>query len=133
MFPGSIENKWSGIRVFTNQRFALPRPLGCTQMFCNIGVGNELPSEPEIQGMPGANCSIFGCSRSRGNTEIGIFKVLKVIDAEAKNIRDKWIAIIKRSRQEDPAFKSQKERDTLHICELHFAPEGIEHSEYTAN
>ena len=83
--------------------------------------------------MPGANCSIYGCSTSRRNTEIGIFKVPKAIDAEAKNIRDKWIAIIERNRQEDPAFKLQKERDTLHICELHFAPEDIEHSEYTTN
>ena len=81
--------------------------------------------------MPGANCSIFGCSTSRRNTEIGIFKVPKAIDAEAKSIREKWIAVIERNRQEDTSFNSQKERDTLHICELHFAPEDIEYSEYT--
>ena len=83
--------------------------------------------------MPGANCSIFGCSTSRRNTEIGIFEVPKAIDAEAKYIRDKLIAIIERNRQEDPSFKSQKERDTLHICELHFAPEEIQHSKYTTD
>ncbi len=80
--------------------------------------------------MPGANCSIFGCSTSRRNTDIRIFKVPKGTDAEAKNIREKWIAVIERNREKDPSFKSQKERDTLHICELHFAPEDIEYSEY---
>ena len=80
--------------------------------------------------MPGANCSIFGCSSSRRKSGIGIFKLPKAIDAEAKIIREKWIAIIERNREQDPSFKEQKARDSLHICELHFAPEDIEHSEY---
>eukprot|EP00795_Rhopilema_esculentum_P000992 gene992-10767_t len=50
------------------------------------------------------------------------------IDAEAKIIREKWIAIIERNREQDPSFKEQKARNSLHICELHFAPEDIEHS-----
>ncbi len=81
--------------------------------------------------MPGANCSIYGCNSSRRNPHIGIFKVPKAIDQEASIIREQWIAAIARNREEDPDFRSQKERDTLHNCELHFNPEDIEHSKYT--
>ena len=75
--------------------------------------------------MPGANCSIFGCSTSRSKTGIGIFEVpLRTTDFN-KKWRQELIAIITKDRVVDASLKHQIETNTLHICERHFREEQL--------
>jgi len=61
--------------------------------------------------MPGANCSIFGCSTSRKTKGIAI------------EWRQKIVQIITRDRVIDQNLKKQIENRTLHTCELHYPEE----------
>ena len=73
--------------------------------------------------MPGANCSILGCSTSRKTKGIAIFRVPTGDDDYSKNYRQKLVDIITRDRVIDQQLKGQIERRTLHTCELHYPPE----------
>ena len=75
--------------------------------------------------MPGANCSIFGCSTSRSKTGIGIFKVPLPTTDFNKKWRQELIAIITKDRVVDASLKRQIETNTLHICERHFREEQL--------
>ena len=75
--------------------------------------------------MPGANCSIFGCSTSRSKTGIGIFKVPLPTTDFNKKWRQELIAIITKDRVVDASLKRQVETNTLHICERHFREEQL--------
>ena len=74
--------------------------------------------------MPGANCSIRGCSFSRRSKGISIFNIpqknLKLKDAEQEKWRNYMINIITRDREIDSDFRRQINEDRLHICEKHF-------------
>ena len=59
--------------------------------------------------MPGANCSIFGCSTSRSKTGIGIFKVPLPTTDFNKKWRQELIAIITKDRVVDASLKRQIE------------------------
>lgn len=80
--------------------------------------------------MPGANCSIVGCSINRRNKNIGIFKLPKARNEDYKNWRKSWLNVITRTRVIDKSFKTQIENDNVHVCEKHFREEDIEICEY---
>ena len=73
--------------------------------------------------MPGANCSIFGCSTSRKTKGIAIFRVPTGDDDYSTEWRQKIVQIITRDRVIDKSLKNQIERRTLHTCELHYSEE----------
>jgi hypothetical protein len=75
------------------------------------------------QSMPGANCSIFGCSTSRKNKGISIFCVPTGDDAYNTRWREKLFNIITKDRVIDKSLKSQIERRSLYTCELHYNEE----------
>lgn len=73
--------------------------------------------------MPGANCSIYGCSTSRKNKGIAIFRVPTGNDEYSKTWREKIVNIITRDREIDYSLRQQIEHRTLHTCELHYSDE----------
>ena len=75
--------------------------------------------------MPGANCSIFGCSSSRRNSNIGIFKLPTPKDEFHKKWREQLLAVVTRDRIMDASLKSQIKRDKIHICEKHFTEDQL--------
>ena len=62
--------------------------------------------------MPGANCSIFGCSTSRMTKDCSIFKI------PAPN---NDLTVITKDRVKDDSLKRQISAHSLHICEKHFS------------
>lgn len=72
--------------------------------------------------MPGANCSIYGCSVSRRPEYKGLslFKVPAGKSDFDKNWRDKLISIITKDRVIDNSLRGQIEKCNLHICQRHF-------------
>lgn len=70
--------------------------------------------------MPGANCSIFGCSTSRRTTGISIFCIPQGNDEYNTSWRQKLIAVITKDRVVDNKLRTQIEKRNLHVCEKHF-------------
>ena len=79
--------------------------------------------------MPGANCSVFGCSTSRKKKYAGI--TICKIPSEVKDPssdeekerncwREKLLCTILRDRVVDESLRRQIANNNLHICELHF-------------
>ena len=71
--------------------------------------------------MPGENCSIFGCSTSRRNKDLGIFKVPLPNSDVNKKWRSELINIITKDRVVDDALKKRIAITNLFICERHFS------------
>ena len=67
--------------------------------------------------MPGANCSIAGCSTSRRHKGISIFKIPKAKSEVPEYIkwREDLINVIARDRVIDSHLKRQINEDRLHI------------------
>lgn len=78
--------------------------------------------------MPGANCSIPGCtvSRTEKHKGIGIFKVTTRTDEFYSTWRKNILDVIRRYRVEDKGFKKQIDSGNVFVCERHFPPEDIE-------
>ena len=70
--------------------------------------------------MPGANCSIYGCSSSRRNKGIAIFKVPQGDDEYNSNWRKKIINVVIKDRQLDSSLKAQISNKSIYICEKHY-------------
>ena len=70
--------------------------------------------------MPGANCSIYGCSTSRLDKHIGIFRLPTAKDDFSKKWRSDMLHFITRDRVMDDSLRKQIAENTLHVCELHF-------------
>ena len=87
--------------------------------------------------MPGANCSIRGCSSSRRSKGISTFKVppknLKFKDAEQEKWRSDMINIITRDREIDSDLRRQINEDRLHICEKHFQSDEMYYCKFILN
>ena len=87
--------------------------------------------------MPGANCSIRGCSSSRRSKGIIIFNIppknLKLKDAEQEKQRNDMINIITRDREIDSDLRRQINEDRLHICEKHFQPDEMYYCKFIFN
>ena len=79
--------------------------------------------------MPGANCSIYGCSASRRHKGVSIFKVPASNDSFNTSWRENLIAIIPKDGIEDLSLKTQIENKRLFICEKHYLPEMILHND----
>ena len=75
--------------------------------------------------MPGANCSIFGCTKSRTTKGLAIFGIPKKDDEWHRYWREKLVNIITKDREIDADLRGQIERISLHICELHFAEDQV--------
>ena len=75
--------------------------------------------------MPGANCSIFGCIKSRTTKELAIFGISKKDDEWHRDGREKLVNIITKDREIDADLRGQIERKSLHICELHFTKDQL--------
>jgi hypothetical protein len=56
--------------------------------------------------MPGANCSIYGCSTSRRNLNIGIFKLPMAKDDLHKKWREELVSIVTKDRVMDASLKN---------------------------
>ena len=78
--------------------------------------------------MPGANCSIFGCSVSRKPKYqgIGIFKIPPSSEKSKESWRKALLHVVTRDRVVDASFRKQIEEGSVFICERHFTPEDIE-------
>ena len=79
--------------------------------------------------MPGANCSIYGCSTSRRHKGVSIFKIPASNDSFNTSWRKNLIAIILKDRIQDINLKTQIESKNLFICEKHYLPEMILHND----
>ena len=71
--------------------------------------------------MPRANCSIFGCTKSRLTKGLAIFGIPKKDDEWTRGWRENLVNIITKDREIDADLRDQIERKLLHICKLHFA------------
>ena len=75
--------------------------------------------------MPGANCSIFGCTKSRTTKGLAIFDIPKNDDEWHRDCREKVVNIITKDREIDADLRGQIERKSHHICELHFTEDQV--------
>ena len=76
--------------------------------------------------MPGANCSIYGCSSNRRHSGISIFSLPKADDKLSIETRKEWVNKITRNRHVDKDLQRQIDKGTLHVCEKHFEDNCIE-------
>ena len=67
--------------------------------------------------MPGANCSIFGCAKSRTTKGLALFVIPKKGDEWHRDWREKLVNIITKDREIDADLKGQIERKSLHFTE----------------
>lgn len=75
--------------------------------------------------MPGDNCSIFGCSTSRKEKGVSIWKIPAPKDEATAEWRKKLIGIVLRDRVLDENLQRQLDNDRLHICEKHFTDDQL--------
>ena len=71
--------------------------------------------------MPGANCAIYGCGKTRRPKYkgIGIFKVPLVEDKEKAKWRSELTGQILKDRVNDDNLKHQIESGNLYICDIY--------------
>ena len=76
--------------------------------------------------MPGENCAIFGCSKSKRNVGMTFFKVPK----ESDDFKRRWVSelinVITKGRVIDSKLQEKindKEHKKMWICEHHFSPQ----------
>lgn len=79
--------------------------------------------------MPGANCSIYGCSTSRKKKGIAIFRVPTGDDEFNTKWRENIVSIITKDRIIDKSLKCQIENRNLYTCELHYPEEQLVRNE----
>lgn len=75
--------------------------------------------------MPGANCSIFGCSTHRKKGGPAIFKIPSGTDDYNTKWRKDVINIVIRDRQVDSDLQRQIDEKRLHTCELHYSEDQL--------
>ena len=80
--------------------------------------------------MPGANCSIVGCSTSRRDKEIAIFRLPTDKNDQTRKWRADMLNIITRDRQVDQNLRKQIANNALHVCERHFNEEDLYYCKY---
>ena len=80
--------------------------------------------------MPGANCSVKGCSTSRRTKGISIFKISKASNVTQEKWRNELMNVITRDREIDQDLGRQIKEDRLHICEKHFNANDMYHCKY---
>ena len=75
--------------------------------------------------MPGANCSIFECTKSRTTQGLAIFGIPNKDDEWHRDWRGKSVNIITKDREIDADLRTQIERKLLHICEFYFTEDQV--------
>lgn len=80
--------------------------------------------------MPGANCSILGCSTSRRKVGVAIFRVTAGKDEYNTNWRNKVIDIVTKYREIDKPLRDRIEKKNIYICERHYEDKFILISKY---
>ena len=75
--------------------------------------------------MPGANCSKFTCTKSRTTIGLAVFVIRKKDDNWHRDWREKLVNIITKEREMEADLKSQIERKSFQICELHFTKDQV--------
>ena len=75
--------------------------------------------------MPRANCSIFGCTKSRTSKGLAILGIPKKDDEWHRDWREKQANIATKDREIDADLRGQIERKSLDICELHFTEDQV--------
>lgn len=75
--------------------------------------------------MPGANCSIYGCSTSRRHSDISIFKIPSPNNDFTKKWRNELVNIVTKDRIIDDNLQRQIDSNKLYICEKHFSEDQI--------
>ena len=75
--------------------------------------------------MPGENCAIPGCSISRKDKGISIFKVPLANNKFNKKWRQDLIKIILKYRQRDKSLNERIESHKLFFCEKHFTADQV--------
>ena len=80
--------------------------------------------------MPGANCSIKGCSISRRTKGISIFKIPRASNVSQEEWRNELVNVITKDRKIDQDLRRQIKEDRLHICERHFNIDDMYHCKY---
>ena len=79
--------------------------------------------------MPGANCSILGCTTYRIKGGLAIFQIPSGTDEYNTNWRNKLVNIITRDRVIDHDLQRQIDEGRLHTCELHYLENQLNKSE----
>ena len=67
--------------------------------------------------VPGANRSIFGCTKSRTTKGLAIFGIPKKDDEWHRDWRKNVVNIITKDREIDADLRDQTERKSLHVFE----------------
>ena len=80
--------------------------------------------------MPGSNCAIYGCSTSRKEEDVGIFKLPTAKDPETAKWRSDMFSIITKDRVLDNHLKQLYAKDKVYICEKHFKEEDMWHCKF---
>ena len=75
--------------------------------------------------MPGANCSVIGCTKSRTTKGLAVFGIPKKDDEWHRDGREKLVNIITKDREIDVDLRDKTERKSLHICERHFTEDQV--------
>ena len=75
--------------------------------------------------MPGENCAIYGCSSSRRNKGISLWKLPTPNTDFNKKWRADLLNIVLKDRVMDSNLKRQIETDRIYICELHFGQDQL--------
>ena len=70
--------------------------------------------------MPGANFSIYGCSKSRRHKEISIFEIPSPNSESNKKWRRELLNIVTKDRVVDENLQCQIDANKIYICEKHF-------------
>ena len=76
--------------------------------------------------MPGANCSVFGCTTSRYSKGIAIFGVPGGDDEFNKNWRAKLEHIVTKDRVITKELRGQISKKRIRVCELHFKEDDLD-------
>ena len=80
--------------------------------------------------MPGENCCIVNCSRSRKDKGVSLWKLPTPKNPEFKKWREDMLQIILRDRVLNTDLQRQIDEDRLHICQDHFRDDQLWICEY---
>ena len=117
--------------------FLVPSPLeGASNWWRavvnTVYIGKCIDFKAIFVGMPGANCSIYGCHtcRSKKYKGIAIFKVPAAKDDFNTTWRGRLIHAITKDRVIDESLRKQINECNLYICEKHYTSDQIIQRKY---
>ena len=75
--------------------------------------------------MPGANCSVYGCTTSRYSKGVAIFSVPRGEDEFNSNWRTKLEYVVTKDRVITKELREQISKRKIRVCELHFKEDDL--------